>query len=318
MIPAFNEAETIGDVIRQIPHEINGVDEIRIIVVNDGSTDNTSQKADADYIIHHPSNMGLGQSFIDGIKKALEIGADIIVNIDADGQHDPSDIPRLLNPILVGDCDIVIGSRYMNSSKLEMPKIKDWGNRFFTKIVSWAIGKPFSDTQSGFRAYSREAILNLTLFSKFTYTQETLIDLSIKGMRIMEVPITIKPRRGKSRIVKNWYTYGFKALAIVLQTLRDNRPLAFFGTLGIIALLMGFSTGIFIFAHWFMTGRTFPYTSLIDFVVLSSLIGLFLMVLALVADMQGRQRKIQEEMLYYIKHLHYDSIAKDPSETKNL
>lgn len=316
-VPAFNEVETIGNVIRRIPRKINGVNEVLVVVVDDGSTDNTAQearRAGADYIVRHHANLGLGQAFRAGINKALEIGADIVVNIDADGQHSPSDIPQLITPILIGDCDVALGSRYTNGSKSNMPMIKDLGNRFFTRIVSWATGVRFTDTQCGFRAFSREAALRLNSFGKFTYTQEILIELAMKELRIKEVPIIVKPRKDKSKVVKNWYSYGFKALAIILRSLRDFRPLAFFGTLGVIVLLSGFSTGIFVFIHWFITGRTYPYTSLIDFAVLSSLAGLFLMFLALMADMQGRQRRIQEEILYYNKRAYYDKIAKEHYE----
>ena len=319
IVPAFNEGEKIGDVVQHVPREVNGVNEVLVVVVDDGSLDNTVQvalEAGADYIVRHHINQGVGKAFRDGINRALELGADVIVNLDADGQHEPVDIPRLIDSILTEDCDVVIGSRFMDDSKLDMPFIKRLGNRFFTRLVSWVVGVRFTDTQSGFRAFSREAALRLNIFGKFTYTHESLIDLAMAGLRIQEIPILVRPRDGKSRVVKNWYSYGIKALAIILRTLRDYKPLTFFGIPGGVALLAGFSTGIFVFAHWFTTGRTFPYASLIDFTVLSSLTGLFLMVLALMADMQGRQRRVQEEMLYYIKRLHYDKIVKDRYESE--
>jgi len=314
IVPAFNEGETIGSVVQHVPREVNGVTEVLVVVVDDGSMDNTVQvalEAGADYIVRHDVNHGVGKAFRDGINRALELGADVIVNLDADGQHEPVDIPHLIDSILTKDCDVVVGSRFMDDSKLDMPFIKRLGNRFFTGLVSWVVGVRFTDTQSGFRAFSREAALRMNIFGKFTYTQESLIDLAMVGLRVREIPIQVKPRDGKSRVVKNWYSYGFKALSIILRTLRDYKPLTFFGTPGAAALLAGFSTGIFVFIHWFITGRTTPYQSLIDFTVLSSLTGLFLIFLALMADMQGRQRQVQEEMLYYIKRLHYDQIIKD-------
>jgi glycosyltransferase involved in cell wall biosynthesis len=315
VIPAFNEGETVGDVIQNIPSEIYGVEEVLIIVVDDGSIDNTVQvalDAGADYIVRHGINQGVGKAFKDGIGRALELGADIIVNLDADGQHDPADIPRLIESILKEDCDVVVGSRFINDSKPDMPFIKRIGNRIFTELVGWMVGVRFTDTQSGFRAFSREAALRLNILAKFTYTQESLIDLAMAGLRIREIPIQVKPRDGNSRLVKNWYSYGFKATTIIVRIFRDYKPLTFFATPGAVALFAGVSTGIFVFVHWFITGRTSPYRSLVDFTVLSSLTGLFLIFLALIADMQGRQRLVQEEMLYYIKRLYYiNTVKKD-------
>ncbi len=317
VIPAYNEAKTVGDVIRRVPREIDGVKEVVVVVVDDGSTDGTAQvarEAGAAFIVRHHTNLGVGQAFRDGVTKALELGADIIVNLDADGQHDPSEIPMLVAPILAEGCDVVVGSRFISGSEVSMPLMKKLGNLFFTKLMTATTGVHFTDTQSGFRAFSKEAALRLNTFGRFTYTQETLIDLAMNGLRITEVPITVKPRYGKSKVVKNCYSYGFKALAIMLRSLRDYRPLAFFGSLGAIVLAAGFSSGIFVFIHWIITGRTSGYASLINFTVLSILAGLFLIVLALMADMQGRQRRIQEETLYYIKRLHYNEMLKKHQE----
>lgn len=313
LLPAFNEAETIGDMIRRIPRKIKHVNDVSIVVVDDGSTDNTAQEAHeagVDYVVSLASNNGVGYAFKSGIKKALELGADIVVNMDADGQHNPDDISRLIEPILKESYDVVVGSRFLDDHKLDMPFMNRLGNRLFTKAVAWATGIHLTDSQSGFRAFSRDAALRLNTLGKFTYTQESLIELAMKNLRITEVPITVKPRKGESKVVKNCYSYGFKALAITLRALRDFRPLAFFGSLGALALMAGFSSGFYVFTHWLLTGRTSPYASLIDFTVLSSLAGLFLIVLALMADMQVRQRRIQEETLYYIKRLHYDKISK--------
>jgi glycosyltransferase involved in cell wall biosynthesis len=309
-LPAYNEAKTIGNVIRRIERKIAGVDEVLVIVVDDGSTDDTAQQAiDAGaFVVKHSTNLGVGQAFGDGIAKALELGADIISNLDADGQHDPSEIPQLIAPILAEQADVVLGSRFMNGSRPKMPIMKDLGNRFFTKLMTMATGVRFTDTQSGFRAFSRTAALKLNLFSKFTYTQEALITLVSNGMIVQEVPITVKPRKGKSKVVKTWHNYGFRALAIILRSFRDVRPLTFFGILCSVALIAGFSAGGVVFINWLLTGRTFPYTSLITFSALCFLSGLFLFVSALIADMQGRQRCLQEETLYYLKRLHYDEM----------
>ena len=317
IIPAFNEEKSIGKVVGAIPRIIKGVSKVLVVVVDDGSTDDTvafAQSAGVDYVVSIASNSGVGYAFKSGIKKALEIGADIVANMDADGQHNPDDIPRLIEPILKESYDVVVGSRFLDDCKLDMPFMKRLGNRLFTKAVAWATGIHLTDSQSGFRAFSRDAALRLNTLGKFTYTQESLIELAMKNLRITEVPITVKPRKGESKVVKNCYSYGFKALAIMLRTLRDFRPLAFFGSLGALTLMAGFSSGFYVFTHWLLTGRTSPYASLIDFTVLSSLAGLFLIVLALMADMQVRQRRMEEETLYYIKRLHFDQMLKKHHE----
>ena len=314
LVPAFNEGNTVAKVIRLVPRKIIGISEVLVFLVDDGSTDNTvkeAYEAGVDFVVCHPVNQGVGQSFRDGVNKALEMGADILVNIDADNQHNPSDIPRLLTPILSEGFDVVVGSRYLDGLKLDMPRIKAIGNNFFTRLVSWITGVRLTDTQSGFRAFSREAALKLNTYGKFTYTQESLIQLAIKGLKIKEVPINVNRRDGKSKVVRHWYSYGLRAIGTIIRSLKDYRPLFFFGTLALMAWATAFSTGSMVFIHWLITGRTFPYTSLIDFVVLSALAGLGLMVMAIAGDMMSRQRKVQEETLYHIKWLHYDKMIKD-------
>ncbi|MHA1788209.1 MAG: glycosyltransferase [Candidatus Helarchaeota archaeon] len=308
IIPAYNEDNTIGSVIQNIPREIDGIDDVIVIVVDDGSIDETvneSLQAGADVIVKHHTNGGVGVAFRDGVNKALELGVDILANLDADGQHDSADIPRLVNPILNDNYDVVIGSRFIDSRDLEMPWIKRLGNCIFTKLISWFIGKNLSDTQSGFRAFSKEAALRMNFFGKFTYTQESIMDLGMSGMNIHEIPIKVKTREGKSKVVKNWYSYGIKALSIILRSLRDYKPLAFFGFFGLIISIAGFSTGLFVLFHYLVSGKTSPYGSLLSFTILSILSGLFLIVLALIADMQSRHRQIQQEILYYTKLQYY-------------
>ena len=168
MLPAFNEAKTIGRVIEQIPR--NCADIVEVLVINDGSRDNTiqvSKEAGADHIFSHTTNLGLGTTFKDGIDQALKLGADIIVNIDADGQFNPHDMPKLLAPILAKRADMVTCSRFKDKSMIpKMPKVKIFGNRLFARILNSFLRKNYYDTQCGFRAYSREAALNLVLGSK--------------------------------------------------------------------------------------------------------------------------------------------------------
>ena len=236
LIPALNEEENIERVILKIPRKIRGVDEVSVLVVNDGSTDKTEEMAlngGADKIVTHRKNIGVGAAFMTGIRNAVSMNADIVVTIDADSQFDPNQIPELIVPIQNNQSDIVIGSRFLSGNPKTIPGIKLVGNKIFSKMVSCVIGQKFTDTQTGFRAYSREAILNISIVNEFTYTQEVLIDLKFKGMRIIEIPVSvIYDEKRKSRVVKNIFQYSYRALSIIIKTLTFHRPILTFGLFG--------------------------------------------------------------------------------------
>jgi len=236
LIPAFNEERNIEKVIQNIPRKIMGIDEVKVLVVNDGSTDETIEMATsggADRIISHDTNTGVGAAFMTGIRNAILMNADIAVAVDGDSQFDSTQIRKLIAPILNNQADVVIGSRFKNGRPKKMPKIKFFGNNVFTKIVSSLVQQKFTDTQTGFRAYSKKALLNISVVNDFTYTQEVLIDLKFKGMQITEVPVSVTyDDKRKSRVVKNIFGYSSKALAIIIRTLVFHRPLVSFFILG--------------------------------------------------------------------------------------
>src|SRR3989344_179763 len=224
ILPALNEERTIESVITSIPKTMPGISRMSVIVVNDGSIDKTaeiSRNAGA-LVISHAQPMGVGAAFHTGIKEALQLGADLIVNIDADGQFNPEDIPHLLAPIQQGKAEFVTASRFAKQEYMpQMPAIKIWGNRWMVRIINFITSKNFTDVSCGFRAYSREAALRLTLFGKFTYTQAT----------------------------------------IIFRAARDYKPFYFVGLPGIIILTCGVAAGIFVVAHYLATGQTYPYRS---------------------------------------------------------
>ncbi len=311
-IPALNEENTIGFVIRDIK---KAVKDAEIIVVNDGSRDNTinvALEAGATKVISHKRNKGLGVAFKTGINSALKMGADIIVNIDADGQFNPEDIPRLVQPILNKKSDMVTCSRFLHKKYLpKMPLIKRFGNKLFTKLVNIITRRRYTDTQCGFRAYSRKAALSMTLFGEYTYTQEVFIDLISRGFRIIEVPCEVKgKRKGKSKLIKNVFSYGIKALLIILRTMRDYQPLKFFGFIGLIVFLMGFSSSLILSIRWLIIHQIYPYMFLIYINVVLLFFGFLLIILAFLADMFDRQRKLQEEILFRLKKEEFNGVNK--------
>jgi len=310
-IPAFNEEKTIGILIKKIKEVLKRLPyENKVLVINDGSIDNTAKIAVEEEvsIINHFKNEGLGIAFKHGIEFAIRENADIVVNIDADGQFNPEDIPRLISPIIKKEADMVTCTRFKEKKLIpKMPYIKKLGNKIFTNMISWLTGKKFTDTQCGFRAYSKEAILRMNLFGVHTYTQEVFLDLTNKKMRIIEIPCKVKGERdGKSRVVSSIPKYVLKSLAIIIRTVRDNEPLAFFGATALFFLIIGFIGEVILFIRWLITATMSPYRSLITVFSLFIMFGLILLVIALIADMLGRQKRTQEEILYYLKKNEHD------------
>lgn len=307
MIPCFNEEKTLSQVISLIPREIRGISETKILVINDGSTDKSAQiaKKNKVYLISHHTNRGLGQTFRDGIEKALKLGADIIVNIDGDMQLNPKDITKLVRPIVNKKFDFVTGTRYKKYLKhnLKGREIKNFGNKLFTWLINRITGQKFSDVSCGFRAYSRKAAMKLQLFGHFTYTHETFLDLIHKGFIACEIPIKVQPNRqnGESKISGNLIKYANSALKIIARGFRDHDPLKFFGLLSFFLFAVGFLIGIFLIIFNIKTGSFTPYKSF-GFVS-GFLIGVsfLIFIVALLADMLGRVKDLEEEIIYQIK-----------------
>ncbi len=302
-IPALNESKTIGAVIDAIPKNLPGITSIEVLVIDDGSTDDTKMIAQnkGAHVLSHRYSEGVGGAFHTGLYQALKMGADIIVNIDADGQFDPKDIPQLMEPILNGKADFVTASRFAKAEYMpQMPAVKLWGNAWVTRMVNFITGKKFTDVSCGFRAYSRETALRLTLFGKFTYTQETLIDAVFKGLHVIEVPLKIRGERehGKSRVASNLWRYATKSASIMFRAARDYQPYYFFGVPGIILALLGVAAGIFLIVHYIQTGQTYPYRSLVPASGILLIIGFLLFFMSMLADMQHRNRLILEKVLY--------------------
>jgi glycosyltransferase involved in cell wall biosynthesis len=314
LIPAFNEEQTISEVIHRIPNSLPGVDDIFTLVVDDGSTDRTVElaKAAGAVVVSHSHNKGVGGAFATGLNTALELGADIMVNIDADGQFSPDEIPLLINPIIAGEADFVAGNRFTKQDgKLDRPPkmsaLKFWGNKQMSRLISMLSGQHFDDVSCGFRAYSKEAMMQLNLTGKFTYTQETFLDLANKELVIKSVPVHVTYySERKSRVAGNIGQYLYRTLNIILRAYRDYRPLKFFFILGSFPFVVGLIASIFTLVHYLNTGSITPYKSV-------GLIGLYLVSLAfilwivgLLADMFVRIRLYQEKILYYEKKRRYE------------
>lgn len=302
-IPAYNEERTIANVIKEIPRHIHGVDFIEVLLIDDGSTDNTATeaiKAGVHEIVTHRANNGLGVTFRDGLDSALEKAADIIVNIDADGQYNASEIPTLIKPILDGKADIVLGWRDIDNLDF-MPRGKKLGNKLATWVTRRLSGLSIKDAQTGFRAFSREAALRMNLRGKYTYVQETLIQAGYKGLQIEQVPVEFKGRDGKSRLIPSLGAYATRAGAIIFSTYRDYHPLKFFSGIGGAFILIGLGFGIRVIVHFSQTGMVSPYLPSAILASLLIIVGLGTIALGTFAHMLNSQRLLNEEMLYRLK-----------------
>ena len=216
IIPAFNEEESIAFIIRKIRKYMD-----HVIVVDDHSTDNTEKIARlyGAAVIRHSTNKGVGAAMKTGITYAKKLKPDIVVTIDADGQHEPEDIPSLIRPLIDGKADFVLGSRFLSEQPVDMPLAKKIGNKLLAFVISFLVGVRLTDTQTGFRAFNRKALLSLNLVSDFTYTQEMVLVLCLKGFRCVEVPVQVHPRKyGQSRVVSKIGKYALKALTIIFST----------------------------------------------------------------------------------------------------
>jgi glycosyltransferase involved in cell wall biosynthesis len=341
-IPALNEEKTIAAVIGGIPRDVAGITETEVIVVNDGSTDSTAAEAAGAgaIVINLRGRPGLGTVFRTGLERAMRRGADLIVNIDGDGQFDPADIRHLLEPLLRDEADFVTCSRFADPALVPtMPAVKFWGNRAVTGIINWVCGgTDFTDVSCGFRAFNREAAYRMTLFGRFTYTQECFIDLFGKGLRIAEVPLKVRGVRehGKSRIAGSIWKYGRNSLPIILRAMRDIQPLKFFGGIAAALGLGGAVTGGIVsarylfFPHAYMDPtlhqiiykrETTPFTSLITVSGVLFTLAFLMFAVALLADMLGRHRRISEELLYLTRRRIYStrrlSRAASPAELES-
>ncbi len=299
MIPAYNEELTIARVIKEIKETSKNY---KIFVIDDGSQDNTSdvaKKAGAHYIIKNKKNLGLAQSFKRGLEECLKLGADIIVNTDADGQYNAHEIPRLIQPILDGNADVVLTDRKILNLN-HMPFRKKYGNLISTLVTRFVSGYPVKDAQSGFRAFLREAALKLNILSDYTYVQETIIQAVDKRLKIVQVPCEFREREGKSRLLsKGVFSYAKRAGLTIVRSYVRYKPLRALLTISLLPLILGFLLGLR-YLYFFSLGDKGHLQSLILAAILL-IIGVQIIILSFVADTIGANRKIQEELLYLQK-----------------
>ncbi len=307
-IPCYNEELDLPRTWHDLPRSLRGVDQIEVLVIDDGSTDRTVQVA-RELGVHHilelRAHVGLARGFQLGLEEALRLGADIIVNTDADNQYRGEDIPRLIQPILEHRADIVVGDRgvatlaHFSSTKRRLQRV---GSR----IVQLAAGVHIPDATSGFRAYSRDAALRINVLSTYSYTLETLIQAGAWQMAITYVSITVNPNTRKSRLVKSLPNYLLHSGVTIIRAYTMYRPLRVFSSIGLLFVGIGVLLGLR-FLYYFLIGlSTNSPVGHVQSLILAAvlmIVGVQIGLIGLVADLIGFNRKLLEWTLYRVRRL---------------
>lgn len=306
-IPAWNESATLPEVLADIPRQIPGIDTVEVLVIDDGSTDGTSDIArlhGADHVVRHVGNKGLARTYQTGIDAALRLGADIIVNTDGDHQYPGCEIPRLVEPIVMGQAEIVIGNRQVQSIE-EFSAFKKTLQHVGSSVVRWASGTDVPDTVSGFRALSREAALRLFVTSDFSYTVENLIQAGKKGLTLATVPIRVNPTKRQSKLHRGNWHFVKRQAAIIVRTYTRYEPLKTFSYVAAPFLLVG-ALLLLRAAYVFIARRVVDdYVASNDQALIVGsvlfIMGFVILMFAVLADLIGGMRRLEEEQLYRIR-----------------
>ena len=317
-IPCFNEEETLPETLADIPREIEGIDEVKILIIDDGSTDRTSEVAKelgVDYVIRHKRNKGLARAFRTGIDACLKLGADIIVNTDADNQYSGKDITKLCEPVLAGEAEIVIGDRETHQiDHFSTPK--KILQKFGSSVVRRLSDTEVPDVVSGFRAISRDAAIQLNIVSPFSYTIEMVIQAGKRYMAISTVPVETNPVTRKSRLYRSVTQFIREQLTTIVRMYAMYQPLKVFFIIGSVLFLIG-AYPIIRFVWFFLNGDS---TGHIQSLVVGSafmMMGFITFTIGLLADLIQFNRQLLEMTLARLKKLEYGEDDDESSETNN-
>lgn len=318
-IPCLNEAATIGATIAALPKQIAGVDDVEVLIIDDGSTDETvkaAKAAGAHHVISNGVNRGLAQSFQRGLDASLRLGADIIVNTDGDNQYHGGDVETLARPILERRADIVIGDRQTDHIAHFSP-VKKTLQKAGSRLVSALANAEIADAVSGFRAFSRDAALCITVRSSFSYTTETLIQAGRRRMRIVSVPIRTNKVERPSRLFTSIPQFLVRTGRTMLRAYAMYEPLKIFAVLGVVLMLAGAFPVIRFLVHYFAGDGAGMIQSLIIGGVIM-MIGAISAMFALIADLIAYNRQLLELTLERVRQIEYAMDARQPPAKKRL
>lgn len=317
-IPCLNEASTLPATVADLPRAVPGIDVVELLVVDDGSRDGTADVARAcgvDHIVRLRRNKGLAAAFMAGIDASLKRGADFIVNTDADNQYAGREIARLLTPLLEGDADIVIGDR--NIAELQH---MSWRKRQLQRLGSWVVRQVSNtsvpDTTSGFRAYTRDAALRMTVVSEFSYTLESIIQAGKKRMAIAHVPVQTNPRTRESRLFDSAFSYIKRSAATIVRIYAMYEPLKVFSYIGATIFVAGFAISLR-FLYFYVTGTGLGHLQSLILSAVLMIVGFQVLLIGLVSDVISGNRKLLEDLLYRVRTLELpaDHSARGPDDS---
>lgn len=301
-IPCLNEEKTLPATLKDLPKKIEGIDVIETLVIDDGSTDKTldiARQQNVDHILQLTNNKGLAKAFIYGVNHALKLGADIIVNTDADNQYCAADIPELIRPILEGKADLVVGDRQVETIRHFSP-LKILLQKFGSWVVRQLSGTQIPDATSGFRAYSKEAALQLNVISDFTYTVETIISAGKKNLAIAHVPVRTNKKTRESRLFPNIRTYLQRTLVTIIKVYSMYKPLKVFTLAGGSAFIVGFAIGCR-YLYFFFQGRTEGHIQSLILSAILLIVGFQIIMMGIAAELISVNRQLLEDIQVRVK-----------------
>lgn len=306
IIPAYNEEPTIGRAVGEVPRRVGGVASVEVVVIDDGSQDRTVEAASAagaDAVVRLRQNAGLTRAFATGLQVAVERGADIIVNIDADCQYDGRQIADLIQPILAGRADLVSGDRQIATLD-HMTRSKRYGNRLGSWMLRIAAGSPLRDASSGFRAFTRECAFRLHPTIGNTYTHQTIVQAIHAGMVVREVPVTFRRSAregGGSRLISSVGGHIVRSGVTIVRTLVAYRPLSVFGISGLVCVALAGLIGLIPLSDFLTTGDTAGHLQSLIAAVALGIAGLLLLLFGFIGDAVSANRRVTEELLYRVR-----------------
>ncbi len=308
-IPCYNEAETLEIALNDLPREIKGIDEIEYLIINDGSSDNTVEVArnwGVHHVVNFKQNKGLAKGFMAGIDGGLRNGADIIVNTDADNQYCAEDIAALIQPILEGKADMVIGARPIDQTE-HFSYIKKKLQHFGSWVVRRASNTDIPDAPSGFRAYSREAAMRLNVVNDYTYTLETIVQAGREKIAITSVPVRTNAELRPSRLFNSIWGYVKKSMLTILRAYMMYKPLKCFSYLAMVPIAIGLLIG-FRFLYYMAVGQSGGHVQSLILACTLIIIGFLTFMIGLVADVIAANRKILQDTQYHARKAEYDAL----------